>query len=80
MVVTVVQSVLTGLNTVCLYKLPYYIYEGNSHGFMSAMSGLLSNILSLLIVAVACQLYCGLVYWRLKLLRQVSPALVSTSK
>lgn len=49
MAVSILQSITNGLNTVCTYKLPYYIYEGNSYGFVSAVIGIVSNVLSFFI-------------------------------
>ena len=41
--VSMVQSVTTGLYTVCEYKLPYYTYLANEFGSMNALGGILSS-------------------------------------
>ena len=51
-IVSVLQAVTTGLHTVCLYKLPYYIYEARSYGVITAICGIMSNILSFFVGAL----------------------------
>ena len=41
------QSAAIALNTVCDYKIPYFIYTAEQYGFVSAMMGILGSFVSL---------------------------------
>ena len=54
--VGVAQQISIGLCTVCEYKVPYYIYRVEEYGMMSAICGIISYALSLLIGALISKL------------------------
>lgn len=46
--ISVLQSICTGLYTVCEYKMPYYTYRAEDYGTLTAISGVLSSGISFL--------------------------------
>lgn len=50
--IAIVQSITTGLHTVCEYKIPYYVIKPNEYGLITSISGIISSIATLIMGAV----------------------------
>lgn len=46
LLISTVQSVIFALHTVCEYKIPYYIYRTEEYGYIMAICGVLSSVVS----------------------------------
>jgi len=51
-IIGILQSVATGLRTVCEYKLPYYIYKRDEYGMITGICGAVGGVLSLALGAL----------------------------
>ena len=49
LIISIVHAIVTGLSTVCEYKLPYYIFQDDDYGQVLSIGGILSGILSLVV-------------------------------
>lgn len=49
--ISFVQSVTTGLHTVCAYKMPYYVFKPEHYGMLSSLVGIISSVITLLMGA-----------------------------
>lgn len=65
--ICLLQSVCIALYTVCEYKLPYFIWTPEDYGPLSAVSGIVAGLLSLVMGVVVTQLAGVLPYNRLML-------------
>ena len=50
------QMVITGLDTVCAYKLPYFVYKVEHYGVISSIGGLIGSLINLGITALIAKL------------------------
>lgn len=66
--VTVLQTVTTGLYTVCDYKIPYFVYQEQDYGFYLAWAGIAGSVVSFAIGTLVTALtatmdYTDLMLW-----------------
>ena len=50
--IAIVQSISLGLQTVCDYKLPYFVMRPENHGRISSINGIASSVITLLMGAI----------------------------
>ncbi len=48
-IVTCVETVISHINTVCEYKIPYYIYRPNEYAPVSSLSGIVAAVISFIL-------------------------------
>ena len=66
--ICLLQSVCIALYTVCDYKLPYFIWRPEDYGVVSATSGIVAGVLSLVLGAVITRLTSVMAYGKIMLL------------
>lgn len=70
--ICLLQAICTALYVVCEYKLPYYIWKPEDYGPISATSGIVAGILSLLMGVLVTKLAAFMPYGQLMLLACLS--------
>lgn len=48
LLVAITQSITIGLETICSYKIPYFLFTGDDYNFVLGISGVVSSVVSLI--------------------------------
>lgn len=73
--VAVLHAVITGMRTVCEYKLPYYVYTRTGYGTVSALSGVIASFAAFAVGALMAMLAKHFPYETLMLIAFIISAL-----